>query len=346
MASNSDPAAALTVFLLVGLWTFFKGFRVFREYKVVADTPRIPIRSVPMGWVHIRGKAASDQLVPSPVTHTPCCFYKIQIDQWKSEGRSANWARLRTDLDGTKFYLEDDTGKILIDGYAAEYELPQSAERVVSSEHAGPGTVAGAAAVSDADLLQYVNYSGVHHMANAMEHWLDKRGPQDDPKREQVRQTALEMMQAIPTIAHGGAPPLDLIEKMMAVRLPNVDPAKEQQRQVMMQHVLELAKSGQMPLPSRPMSAASGRYRLREYLILPGQEYNISGSCAENPKAQDGLNRNVICQGTSEKTFLISSKSEQDTQKGLRNRAVLMIMGGAAVALVCLALLLNYLKLF
>jgi hypothetical protein len=30
----------------VGLFWFFKGFRVYRESRVLADTPEIPIRSM------------------------------------------------------------------------------------------------------------------------------------------------------------------------------------------------------------------------------------------------------------------------------------------------------------
>src|SRR5580700_9255876 len=77
MRGHSDPSGALLLGCGLGLWTFFKGFRVMREYKVLEDTPRIPIRSVPMGFVHIRGKAESAEVLSSPVSHTPCCFYKI-----------------------------------------------------------------------------------------------------------------------------------------------------------------------------------------------------------------------------------------------------------------------------
>ena len=34
------------------------------------------------------------------------------------------------------------------------------------------------------------------------------------------------------------------------------------------------------------VSSATGRYRLRELLILPGQEYHVTGSCVENPEAR------------------------------------------------------------
>jgi hypothetical protein len=93
-------------------------------------------------------------------------------------------------------------------------------------------------------------------------------------------------------------------------------------------------------------SSAAGRYRLRESLILPGQEYHVTGTCAENPEANDAHDRNMIAQGHNEKTFLISCKPERELQQGLRKRAVGMVFGGAALALICLALLLGHLGLY
>jgi len=37
--SRSDPTGALFLGTAAGVWIFFKGFRVFREFKIVADTP-------------------------------------------------------------------------------------------------------------------------------------------------------------------------------------------------------------------------------------------------------------------------------------------------------------------
>ncbi len=41
----------VTVAFFGGLYSFFKGFRIYREYRVVEDTPEIPIRSMAMGLV-------------------------------------------------------------------------------------------------------------------------------------------------------------------------------------------------------------------------------------------------------------------------------------------------------
>lgn len=53
-----------------GLAIFFNGFRIYREYRLLADTPEIPIRSIPMGLVHICGKARGVEPVPSPISLT------------------------------------------------------------------------------------------------------------------------------------------------------------------------------------------------------------------------------------------------------------------------------------
>ena len=67
-----------------GIYTFFKGFREFRKYRLLADTPEIPIRSIPMGLVQIRGQACGQETLLSPVTHTSCYFSKVVVEEWHS----------------------------------------------------------------------------------------------------------------------------------------------------------------------------------------------------------------------------------------------------------------------
>jgi hypothetical protein len=339
MSRNSDPTGALLLGLGAGVWIFFKGFRVFREFKIVADTPRMPIRSLSMGLVQVRGVARSDQLIPSPVTHTPCCFYQVKIEHYQT-GDRGGWKHYRTDRDGFKFYLQDQTGRVLIDVYSAEYDLPAGPPRIVDSASAAP---AFGTAASDQELLQYVEKAGVHQLAGRMEHWLQSKGPLDDPRHEQGRQALLEMARMIPQAMSGqanvrGNIPAVLIERIMASH-PLPDPEKEQQRQRFLQQIRE---TGTVPMPpvSVSVSAATGRYRLHEYLILPGEEYHVTGTCAENPDARDAHDRNMIVQGQNEKTFLISAKAEQEVQQVLRNRALGMVFGGTGLALISLALLL------
>lgn len=113
-----------------GLYYFVKGFRVYREYRVLEDTPEMPIRSIAMGLTHIHGKAIGDARVTSPVSKTPCFFYKVDIERWKTDSRgSGSWSHYKTDADGVRFYLDDTTGKVLVDAHRAEYDLIQAARR-------------------------------------------------------------------------------------------------------------------------------------------------------------------------------------------------------------------------
>jgi hypothetical protein len=352
MSSHSDPTGALLLGMGAGIYMFYKGFRAYREYNVLQDTPRMPIRSVPMGFVHISGKAESAQLLNSPLTKTPCCFYRVEIDQWKTHDRSSSWENICTDADGYRFYVHDDTGRVLVDAHAAEYDLPPTAERVVSSANVtAPHNGAGP---TDTELLEYVTYARGHRMADAMSQWLDKKMYQArergslDPEKQEKLENFQAMLHALPDIQKTGKLPLDLVAKAMAMRGPAVDPAKETQRQFMLE-MLQKVQTTQpsVSLPDHMLhQAAGGRYRLREYVVLPDHEYFVSGTCAENPSPQDAHDRNLIVKGRTEPTFLISSQSGQQATKKVGMSSFKMICLGAALTIGCLALLLLHWKMF
>lgn len=338
---SNDPSAALVLGIGAGAFLFFKGFRKFREYEVVADTPRMPIRSIAMGLVHVRGKAHTGQPVTSPVTRTPCCFYQVKIEEWES-GKDGGWKQRGTDSDGAKFYLQDDTGDVLIDSYGAQFDLPCSPPRIVDSNQPHP---AGGTGPSDQELLQYVQYARGHRFVNKAQQWLEKKGALSDPRREQGRQALLQLLQNVPAAGHPEAPlHLNALETFLTSSAPLADPEKEQNRQMMIARLREM--DGQplnMPAALRTSATASGRYRLHEYLVLPGEEYNVTGTCMENSSAPGAAACSMIGQGQNEKVFLISWQSETETRKSLKKSGVGMIFGGAALLLVCLTLLLAHL---
>jgi hypothetical protein len=85
---------------------------------------------------------------------------------------------------------------------------------------------------------------------------------------------------------------------------------------------------------------SSSRYRLTESCILPDHWYDVTGTCTENPHPKDDHDRNMIVKGENEPTFLISWRSEKDLEGRLRSRALLHILGGAALSVASLAFLL------
>jgi hypothetical protein len=123
---------------------------------------------------------------------------------------------------------------------------------------------------------------------------------------------------------------------------PQANPESERARQ------LAAAYAREHPMvPNRVgTQTASGHFRLTEYCLVPGQMYDVTATCAENPTPQDEHDRNLLLKGTNEPTFLISSRSEKEVESWLRKRAMWMILGGAALAVVCLAIILGKLGLF
>lgn len=361
-----------------GIWIFFKGFRELRKYRVLADTPEIPIRSMPMGLVEIHGQAVKAvDFLSSPVTHTSCCLFKVDIERWKrnEKGSGGSWVHHRTDIQGLPFYLQDASGKVLVEPQEAELDLPRNARC-----EAGSGGIGMASGASEQELLQYVTQADVHRVANLVGRGISFLGARADPQHAQTGEKLLELFSQ----ASGGADFRQRMVTLMAPKLrehfqqmgPQSDPQKEQARLAAleafnhpqgspefvagMQHAASLAPPddqkhflaalGALSPSDSPapmvFNAASGRYRLTEYCIVPDQSYDITGTCTENPNPQDEHDRNMILKGQNEPTFLISSRTEKEVERNLRNKALKMIFGGAALSLICLAIILGKLGLF
>ena len=353
LISSSNPSGALVIGFIAGVVAFFKGFREYRKYRLIADTPRIRIVSAPMGLVNVRGTAQSTETVLSPVSRMPCCFFRVDIKQWKSEGRSSGWRHVRTDMDGPRFHVADDSGRILVDLHGAECDLPQTAERVVDSSEAFPafgdfhaldGSPAPNVPPTDEELLRYVEYTGVSRISRWIQSKLDTGAPSDDPATEQTRQAYLDVLRGMTAAGSTspGAPPIAAIQKVMEAKAATGDAQGVQMLQMFNEHTAAMRAE---TTREQFFSAATGRYKLTECLVLPGLEYEIIGTCVENPSPLDEGDHNLIVKGREESTFEISCEPEAELEADTRSKAMLMIFGGAIAAVACLYLLLLVNKL-
>ena len=361
---------ALTLGFFGGMYIFIKGFRHFRKHRLIADTPAVPIRSVPMGFVEIHGKAQGTKTFLSPVSHTPCFTYQVVIERWKTDSDGGGqWVHHRTDVDGVGFYLVDGTGRILVSPRQAEFDLPHIAQRIARSDgntSAGPGA-------TNQELLQYVSQAGAHGFTELAERGLKAAGPLRDPSLERKRQGLLELFQHTPGSGDFQRQMIISMAPGIKKRLESMGPQSDHHNEQMRQTALGafqyptgspefmevvkrvMAESGsaggggrfmaslmQAGSPGVPgmFSAASGHYRLTEYCLVPDGSYEVSGTCVENPNPSDEHDRNMLTKGQNEPTFLISSRSEKALKSMLRRKAALHIFGGAALSIVCLALLL------
>ena len=335
--SNDDNFyGGILVGFFVGLITFFRGFRVYRRYRLIADVPQIPIRSVPMGLVKIRGKATGAQIISSPVSRTPCFFYKVDIEKWSSDQHGGNWSHYATDADGANFFLEDASGKIAIDAHCCEYDLQETCKRELSSSANAP---------NDEDLRRYIFSAGSRRFTRFAERMISRAPANMDADKAAKVQLMLQSLHAFNegTAVNPGHMP-NMLGPMMAFAAQRLaDPQHEQARQAALEHLSELQTSGKLLGDFKPVE---GRFRLNEFCILPDHEYELTGSCIENPAATGLDDRNLITKGTNDPTFLISWRTEQGLESSLRKRAAWMIFGGAAASVICLAILLAKYGLF
>jgi hypothetical protein len=293
MSSNgSDMTGALILGFGAGIVWFFKGFRVYREYRVLADTPEMSLRSIAMGLVEVHGKAqpVTQKLATSPVSQTPCLFYKVDIERYQRDSKGGgSWQHYKTDADGVPFYLDDGTGKVLVDAHGAEYDLVQSCRRTAgraSVDLGGLGALLGGKTDSSPAIQSSVSDSALAAYA----------------------QSAANV---------GGSAALG--------------------------NLGSVSLGGGLSFGGGRVSLgliSSGEYRFTEYCILPGHWYDVTGTCAENPSPRDETDRNMILKGKNDPTFLISWRNERGIEGELRRRAALHIFGGAALSVICLAILL------
>jgi hypothetical protein len=122
---------------------------------------------------------------------------------------------------------------------------------------------------------------------------------------------------------------------------PQADPENERARQA----ALAFGHESMAGMMRRTTHTASGHYRFNEYCLQPGNTYDITGTCAENPNPRDEYDRNIILKGTNEPTFLISSRPVKEVQTWLWKQTLWMVLGGAGLAVVCLAIILGKLGL-
>ncbi len=149
------------LFFLVGGFLFWLGFRKYREYRLLEDTPRAPVRSIPMGLVHLQGKSTGEHLLPSPLTRTPCYYYKAWVELWTMKGKddSMDWETIRTEADARVFYLDDGTGKVRVNPSNADFNVTRTFQA-----ETGPGArgkrhvdpTLGVAGPSNQELLGYI----------------------------------------------------------------------------------------------------------------------------------------------------------------------------------------------
>jgi hypothetical protein len=105
-----------------GLYFFSIGFQLLARKRLLLATPNSRIRSAALGLVEINGVATGPHTMPAPITGKPCFLYRTIVWQ-RSEGKNHDWQKVADETLHLPFFVDDTTGKMLIEPLGADLDL-------------------------------------------------------------------------------------------------------------------------------------------------------------------------------------------------------------------------------
>src|SRR5256885_9059281 len=109
-----------------GIFLFFRGFRMLQYKRLILNTPFSKIRSASMGLVEISGTPNGPQTIASPITGQPCYYYRARGWQFSDSGKGGSWAQVIDESLFVPFFVEDNTGRVLIHPQGAALDVHRS----------------------------------------------------------------------------------------------------------------------------------------------------------------------------------------------------------------------------
>lgn len=126
----SDVGMPALMGLIVGIIMFAFGLRSVWKRRLIQNTPRSKARSVAMGRVEVQGTIAPFQeITVAPFSGVQCVHFSYtlekQFERRNKEGRMERyWGSIDTARWSVPFFVQDDTGKILVDPKGSEMDTP------------------------------------------------------------------------------------------------------------------------------------------------------------------------------------------------------------------------------
>jgi len=103
--------------------------------EAIENTPTSKARSVAMGFAELKGVAQPTIMLTSPYSKFPCVYYKYKVEtETYDQHNKKHRKTIREGESGTPFYLNDETGRILVSPRSAQIDLSNIQESGSSPE--------------------------------------------------------------------------------------------------------------------------------------------------------------------------------------------------------------------
>jgi hypothetical protein len=123
----ANPIVWSAIGFAAGIYLFFRGFALLRRKRFIEDVPRSTVRGASLGLIEVSGKVEGPYTIVSPLSEEDCFYYRTIA--WTGGARS--WRKAAEESLSAPFFLDDGTGKLMVDARGAQSEL----EAVFSEEY-------------------------------------------------------------------------------------------------------------------------------------------------------------------------------------------------------------------
>ena len=101
-----------------GVYLFFRGFPFLTRKHLIQDIPTSTVRGAPLGAVELSGTVVGPYTLISPLSETDCFYYHAI-----ARGSAGEEKKPRQEVLYAPFFVDDGTGRVMVDPRGAETEL-------------------------------------------------------------------------------------------------------------------------------------------------------------------------------------------------------------------------------
>jgi len=109
-----------------GVYLYLRGFRLLRLKRLILNTPFSRIHSASIGLVEVAGTPVGPQVLTAPLSGDSCFYYRVRAWQWVQSDDKHEWKSVLDESHYVPFFLEDQTGRVLVDPQGAEMDVHRS----------------------------------------------------------------------------------------------------------------------------------------------------------------------------------------------------------------------------
>ncbi|MFZ0817523.1 MAG: GIDE domain-containing protein [Candidatus Sulfotelmatobacter sp.] len=355
------PIVWCVIGLCAGIYIFFNGFRILQRRKLILNTPVSKIRSASMGMVELSGLAVGPYTLLAPITQRPSYYYRTILWEWKRRGRSRQWVKVAAECMHVPFFLDDNTGKVMVDPRSAELDLHRDFQQefcdsfFTFKQEAPPNvhSFLSRHGIMTNNKIKVEEFCIKPKNSLFLLGTLDENPgleltPQPIPDEEHHTLTFDKALWFNPAHSELGRTALSFVTgggnthadssvaaSAQVVRLTPEAPTKLADMSQQQKIAAALQKAGVV----NPAAWATTGVTSSMTAASPDPSSSPSGG-APKSDAFDPHPPIVLMKGKNNPTFLISWRSQREIARSLGWKCTLMIWGGPALTLLCLYLLL------